>query len=192
MDSFESIVQTIFEHKGYWVKTGFKVELTKEEKRKIGRPSSPRWELDVLAYKGRSNELLVIECKSYLDSTGVKADGLRDVKPNDRYKLFNEETLREIVFARLVAQVAESGSCRTNTSVKLCLAAGRVATDKDREEISDYFKSKGWGFYSDEWIKNELVKLSDSGYQDEVAIVATKLLTKGRKPVARGVSERPS
>ena len=66
MDSFESIVRTIFESKGYWVKTSFKVDLTKEEKRKIGRPSSPRWELDVVAYKGGIKEILVIECNLIL------------------------------------------------------------------------------------------------------------------------------
>ena len=180
MDSFESIVRTIFENKGYWVKTSFKVDLTKEEKLRIGRPTSPRWELDVVAYKGESNEILVIECKSYLDSSGVKANGLKNGKDRDkeRYKLFNERTLRKVVFARLRDQLAESGSCPKNTPVKLCLAAGKVATKKDREELSKHFKLKGWGFYSDEWIKNQLVKLSTSGYENEVAIVTTKLLTK--------------
>lgn len=178
MDSFESIVRTIFENKGYWVKTSFKVSLTKEEKRKIGRPSSPRWELDVVAYKGGSNEILVIECKSYLDSPGVKAEGLKNGKYKERYKLFNEEGLREVVLSRLVTQMAEFGSCQINTPVKLCLAAGRVATKRDREELSEYFKSKGWEFYSDEWIKNEMIKLSKSGYENEVAIVTTKLLTR--------------
>lgn len=52
MDSFESVVSTILERDGYWVKSTFKVGLTKEEKREIGRPSSPRWELDLVAYKG--------------------------------------------------------------------------------------------------------------------------------------------
>ena len=178
MDSFESIVRTIFENKGYWVKTSFKVDLTKEEKLRIGRPTSPRWELDVVAYKGGNNEILVIECKSYLDSGGVRANSLKEGKGKERYKLFNGRTLRRVIFARLIAQLTESGSCPKNTPVKLCLAAGKVATKKDREELSVYFKLKGWGFYSDEWIKNELVKLSTSGYENEVAIVTTKLLTK--------------
>jgi len=178
VDSFESIVKTIFENKGYWVKTSFKVDLTKEEKRKIGRPSSPRWELDVVAYKGGGNELLVIECKSYLDSPGVKAEGLKNGKYRERYKLFNEETLRNVVFARLILQLVESGSCQKSTKVKLCLAAGKVATDKDRVAISEHFKTKGWEFYSDEWMKKELVNLSESGYENEVAMVATKLLTR--------------
>jgi len=40
-------------------------------RREIGRPSSPRWELDIVAYSGRDNLLLVVECKSRLDSQGV-------------------------------------------------------------------------------------------------------------------------
>jgi hypothetical protein len=178
MDSFESIVRTIFERKGYWVKTSFKVDLTKEEKQKIGRPSSPRWELDVVAYKGGSKEILVIECKSYLDSPGVKADGLKNGNWKERYKLFNEETLRDVVFNRLLTQLIESGSCSKDTTVKLCLASGKVASKTDREELSEYFNTNGWIFFSDEWIKNELIKLSNSGYENEVATVTTKILSR--------------
>ncbi len=178
MDSFESIVRTIFENKGYWVKTSFKGDLTKEEKRKIGRPSSPRWELDVVAYRGGSKEILVIECKSYLDSPGVNADGLKNGKYKERYKLFNEKTLRDVVFNRLLTQLVESGACSEDTTVKLCLAAGKVVSEADREELSEHFNANEWNFYSDEWIKNELIKLSNSGYENEVSIVTTKILTR--------------
>ena len=92
---------------------------TKEEKHKIGRPSSPRWELDVVAYKGGSKEILVIECKSYLDSPGVNADGLKNGKYKARYKLFNEDTLRNVVFNRLLTQLVNSGACSADTTVNL-------------------------------------------------------------------------
>ena len=54
MDSSENIVAMLLDREGYWVRTTYKVELTKEEKRKIGRPSSPRWERGVIAYKTTS------------------------------------------------------------------------------------------------------------------------------------------
>lgn len=57
MDAFESLVALLLHRDGYWTTTGFKVELTKEEKRRIGRPSSPRWELDVIGYN--LNKLIV-------------------------------------------------------------------------------------------------------------------------------------
>ena len=45
--------------------------MTKAQKREVGRPSTPRWEIDLVAYKAAKNELLAVECKSFLDSTGV-------------------------------------------------------------------------------------------------------------------------
>lgn len=71
MDAFESLVSMLLRHQGYWTTPSFKVELTKDEKVQIGRPSSPRWELDLIAYEASKNEVGAIECKSLLDSRGV-------------------------------------------------------------------------------------------------------------------------
>jgi hypothetical protein len=81
MDAFEQLVSEILWMGGDWVRTSVKVELTKEEKRLIGRRSSPRWEFDIVAYNGRDNLLRVVECKSYIDSIGV------DCLPHPRYGL---------------------------------------------------------------------------------------------------------
>lgn len=71
MDAFEAVVAMLLRREGYWVIPSFKVDLTKDEKRAIKRHSSPRWEIDLAAYKGATNELIAIECKSFLDSIGV-------------------------------------------------------------------------------------------------------------------------
>ena len=71
MDAFEALISMLLRHEGYWTTPSFKVELTKREKAKIEKVSSPRWEVDLVAYKGSTNEVLAIECKSFLDSTGV-------------------------------------------------------------------------------------------------------------------------
>ena len=42
MDAFEQLAADIFWNEGCWVRTGVKVELTKEEKVHIGRHSAPR------------------------------------------------------------------------------------------------------------------------------------------------------
>jgi hypothetical protein len=47
--AFEQVIAELLWRNGYWVQTSFKVELTKLEKIKIGRPSSPRWEIDIVA-----------------------------------------------------------------------------------------------------------------------------------------------
>ena len=56
---------------GYCVRTSVKLGLTKEERVRIGRPSSARWKLDIVGYSGRDNVLCVVECEGYLDSRGV-------------------------------------------------------------------------------------------------------------------------
>lgn len=178
MDSFETLVGSLLEKDGFWVRTSVKVELTAEEKRKIGRPSSPRWELDLVAYKAKTNELLVVECKSFLDSPGVRARGLDGTDANEakRYKLFNDNVLRKAVLGRLVKQLVSSGSCAFSPSVKLCLAAGKVASEPDRRNIINLFERNGWGFLDDSWVKEKLLAVSNSGYENEVASVVAKIL----------------
>ncbi len=43
MDSFEQVIASILERRGFWTRTSVKVELEREEKHAIGRPSSPRF-----------------------------------------------------------------------------------------------------------------------------------------------------
>lgn len=178
MDSFETLVGSLLEKDGYWVRTSVKVELTAEEKRKIGRPSSPRWELDLVAYKAKSNELLVVECKSFLDSPGVRARGLDGTDANEakRYKLFNDNVLRKTVLGRLIKQLVASGSCASSPAAKLCLAAGKVASETDRDKIKTLFERNGWGFFDDSWLRDKLLAVSNSGYENEVASVVAKIL----------------
>ena len=177
MGAFEILMATLLERKGFWVRSNFKVELTKEEKRRIGRPSSPRWELDLVAYKAATNELRIVECKSYLDSPGVKAasfiTGSSDAK---RYKLFHEKKLRETVLRRLVIQLEASGAITKKSKVTLCLAAAKIRNQKDRDELRNFFSKKGWILWDDERIREAIKELADSGYEDDVAAVVAKLL----------------
>ena len=121
MDAFEQLVSEILWMDGYWVRTSVKVELTKEEKRLIGRHSSPRWELDIVAYNGRENLLRVVECKSYFDSVGVRASAFDGTKPEHAklYKLFTEPQLRQVVLNRLGLQLAQTGACCDTPEIRL-------------------------------------------------------------------------
>ena len=179
MDAFENVIASILERKGYWTQTSFKVELTKGEKRAIGRPSSPRWELDVVAYQGSTNELLVVECKSYLDSYGVSHTAFDGSNPNaaSRYKLFTEKRLRTVVFKRLARQLVAGGFCAPDPSVQLCLAAGKIHGDKAK--LERIFERNGWLLWTPDHIRSELEALSESGYENTVSAVVTKLLLRG-------------
>jgi hypothetical protein len=179
MDAFEQLVAEILWMNGYWVRTSVKVELTKEEKRQIGRPSSPRWELDIVAYSGRDNLLRVVECKSYFDSLGVQAKGF-DAKSDNasRYKLFNDPLLREVVFRRLQLQFYEAGFCPANPSIKLCLACGKI-NERGREAIGRKFSEQGWDLWDERWLREHLRQMSERGYENQVSAVVSKLLLRG-------------
>ncbi len=175
MNAFESLIALLLRRRGYWTRTSFKVELTKPEKRKIGRPSSPRWELDLIAYKGADNEVLAVECKSYLDSSGILfRDG--KLQPAERYKLFSEPQLRRVVLRRVAKQLEISGGCAPNPTVRLCLAVGNVAGGSDRDGLKAHFEAHGWGLFDESWIRRELAATSDAAYENDVAHVVAKLL----------------
>jgi hypothetical protein len=182
MDAFEQVVSEILWMEGYWVRTSVKVALTKGEKKAIGRPSSPRWELDIVAYSGRYNLLRVVECKSYLDSRGV---ALRAFDGSDegfakRFKLFGDKRLRNVVFERLRKQFAESGACRPKPVVKLCLACGRIASVADREKLHKHFAKKGWELWDEKWLQEKLGVMSKRGYENQVSAIVAKLLLRGK------------
>jgi hypothetical protein len=50
VDAFEQVVRDILWLHCYWDRTSVKVNLTRQDKLRIGRASSPRWEIDVVAY----------------------------------------------------------------------------------------------------------------------------------------------
>jgi len=176
MDAFETVVAAILQRLSYWTATGFKVELTKEEKRQVGRHSTPRWELDVVGYSGRQNEVFVVECKSFLDSRGVCCDAFDGTNPDaeKRYKLFSEETLRQVVLDRLRIQLFATGLCPSDARIVLGLAAGKIYGDEDW--LRNHFESRGWRLWTPSFIREQLYGLRDSGYDNSVAAVVAKLL----------------
>jgi hypothetical protein len=121
MDAFEQVVSEILWREGFWVRTSVKVELTPEDKKAIDLPTSPRWELDIVAYRPSDNSLRVVECKSYLDNPGVGAKWLdgANAKAAGRYKLFSKPKLREVVLNRLSAQFSKDGLCRPDPKIRL-------------------------------------------------------------------------
>jgi hypothetical protein len=182
MDAFEQVVSEILWMDGYWVRTSVKADLTKQEKASIGRPSSPRWELDIVGYSGRDNTLRVVECKSYLDSRGValRAFDGSDSKFAERFKLFSDDNLRNVVFGRLRKQLADCGACAPDATVKLCLACGRIATSADREGLHKHFAEKGWDLWDEPWLREKLETMSKRGYENQVSAVVSKLLLRGK------------
>lgn len=177
MDYFEGIIKTLLEHEGYWVRQSFKVNLTKQEKRDIGKHSIPRPEIDILAYKPENDSIIAFEAKSYLDSPGVKVSELEAEYeiPEGRYKLFTCANYREIVFNRLKSDLKEIGMGTNQTSVTLGLAAGNVYQSK-YTDIINIFGAKNWVFWSPEDIRDKVTSLASKGYENEPSIITAKIL----------------
>ena len=139
----------------------------------------------MVAYKGKGNHVLAIECKSYLDSVGVQYAGVSGENKEDakRYKLFNDALLRKVVLQRLGKQLVEIGACPRMPTITLCLAVGKVKSEKDRENLKRLFERKGWDLLDDEWIRGKLTSVADGGYEDNVASVAAKILLRQGKKI---------
>jgi len=179
VDYFEGIIKTILEHEGYWVRQSFKVNLTKQEKKKIGKHSIPRPEIDILAFKPERNRVIAFEAKSFLDSSGVKvSDFEQSYKiPEGGYKLFTCDNYREIVFNRLKLDLIELGMGTSETQVSLGLIAGKVYQSKS-EQIRELLKNRGMEFLSPEEIKQKVLSLAKMGYENDASIITAKILNR--------------
>ncbi|WP_292996207.1 hypothetical protein [Nitrosomonas sp.] len=177
MDHFENIISTLLEAEGYWVRRSFKVNLTKEEKRRIGKHSIPRPEIDLLAFKFPTNEVLALEAKSFLDSSGVNLEQLQEKHevPKGRYKLFTSENYRSIVLSRLLSDLVACGMAYANTKITLGLAAGKIYQNRS-DSIRALMLDNNWFFWSPEDIKQKVTDLAKRGYENDPAIITAKIL----------------
>ena len=177
MDHFENIIRTLLEAEGYWVRQSFKVNLTKEEKRKIGKHSIPSPEIDLLALHFSRNEVLAFEAKSFLDSSGVNLAQLQEEHevPDGKYKLFTSERYRSIVFARLLQDLIACGMANDRTKVTPGLATGKIYQGQS-EPLRKFMTAKNWLLWSPEDIKNKVTSLAERGYENDPAIITAKIL----------------
>jgi hypothetical protein len=175
----------LLKREGYWTATAVKVELTKEQKRAIGVATTPRWELDVVAYRGSTNELLAVECKSFLDSKGVIFRN-GEFDPPKRYKLFSNETTRRVVLAKLADQLVATSACAPNPKVTLCLATGKIASTSERHQMSEHFAKHNWRLLDEDWIYSRLEAAATAGFENDVAHVVAKLIIRRKKCATAG------
>ena len=178
MDAFEAVVGEILHREGYWVQSPYRVGLTKAEKLEIGRPSCPRWELDIVAYKASSNKILMVECKSYLDSYGVRYSGFdgSNSKEASRYKIFNDPTLRRVVQSRMVREMCDAGLATESPDVTLVLVCGKINSENDRARLQAHFNEHGWLLWDRVWLRQRLEMMSLAGYENSAVAVTAKLL----------------
>jgi hypothetical protein len=182
LDAFEEIVADLLKEKGYWTSIGFKVDLPKERKVEFGKYSYPRPEIDILAYKPNRNALFWVECKSFLYYRGVLAKHLMEEDDTGKglYKVFTWPSYRRIVSEELIKQVVKVGLSNPYPSINYCLVTGKIATQNDRELLHEIFNKKGWILWDENWVKEGLENLAMKGYENNVAIIVSKLFARKR------------
>jgi hypothetical protein len=180
MDAFESIVATLLWEEGFWTSIGFKVSLSKEAKKGLGKPSLPRPEIDILGYRASDNHLLWVECKSFMDSRGVKIEDLNgeNKRNGERYKVFTWREYRQQVTEALISQLIIEGRVQKNPTIQYCLVTGKIATGPDREKLHSFFQRNDWILYDEIWVKKKLEQLAKKGYENDIAIQVAKLFLK--------------
>lgn len=168
------------EQKGFWVRGGVNVPLTKEEKVKIGKPSAPRPEIDLIAYSLPENTLYLLEVKSYLDSNGVVINDLLvedQAVQEGRYKLLTSENYRRVVESGLVKDLTALGLLDEKVNVKYGLIAGNVASGEAISELlRNVFQKKGWFYWGPKEVALMLGEFNERGYEDDEVTIAIKVI----------------
>jgi hypothetical protein len=73
------------------------------------------------------------------------------------------------------SQLEERGSCSRSPRVKLCLAAGHIAS-KAHDRLVQMFRDRDWELWDNRRIPERLNEVSKSGYEDDVAALVAKLV----------------
>ena len=177
MNAFEDIIRRFLESEGYWVRQSVKLDITKAQKVQIGTPSMPRPEIDLVAYKASTNELVLVEAKSYLDSYGVYYEAIADSTDAGaaRYKLFTSDIFQKIVTEALVDQYLGCGLIKKKVKVIYGLAAGKIHKGNEKP-IADYFRKNKWILITPEQLRNFVEQCATKGWEDDVVTITAKLL----------------
>lgn len=177
MDAFELIIGQLLEEEKFWIRHCVKINLLPEEKRLIGKHSTPRPEIDIIAFDVRSNTIFLLEVKSYLDSPGVCYEDIvkEQEQQEGRYKILTSKNYGKVLSERLLRDWKEKGVINADTKVNFGLIAGKIYKNKE-SELGEYIKSKGWLFWGPTIIKKKMTALADKDYENNAVTIAAKLL----------------
>ncbi|MBK9543654.1 MAG: hypothetical protein IPO49_15315 [Bacteroidetes bacterium] len=177
MDAFEQIIGQLLVEEKYWVRHSVKIDLTPDEKRSINKPSTPRPEIDIVAYNTTTDTIFLLEAKSYLDSPGVVFEhvAIQQDEQSGRYKLLTAKNYRETLAKRLHKDWCRSGHILKSTRISFGLIAGKVYRNRE-DELNKYFEKRGWLFWGPAEIKSRILRLSENGYENNPVTIAAKIL----------------
>ncbi len=179
MNAFEHIVELYLQEKNYWTRHSVKVELTKADRAKLKLPTTPRAEIDLVAYNPVSDVLVLIEVKSYFDNPGLTIGELNGTDKNNanRCKLLNNKLFQKVVTDRLVEDFLNRKLIKKSTEIKYALAVGKVQ-QKSLTAVKAYLtknKKKKYLYFDPSDIKQTIKNLAEKGWEDNIIIVTAKI-----------------
>jgi hypothetical protein len=177
MDAFEQLIGQLLTEEKYWVQQSVKINLTKEERRLVGKPKMPRAEIDIVALDMAANTIWLLEAKSFLDSSGVVSAHviIEQELQSGRYKLLTSKKYRDVLYGRLREDWLRSGHINAETKISCGLIAGNVYQNKEAH-LSSYFAEKEWFFWGPTIIKEKIRALASKGYENNAVTIASKFL----------------
>lgn len=179
MDAFEQIICQILVEEKYWIRQSVKINLTREEKCAISKPSTPRPEIDIAAYDVNTDTVFLLEVKSFLDSPGVYFNevAIEQDEQSGRYKLLTAKNYRNVLSERLKKDWCQSGHIGKETKISFGLVAGKIYRNQEKE-MQKYFDKKDWLFWGPSIIREKIVKLAEKGYENNPVTIVAKILTR--------------
>jgi len=178
MDSFEILVGKLFEVEGYWLTYNYRINLSREDKKRLGKSTMPRPEIDILAYKPSINQLLIIECKSYLDSTGVSINAFRAVKKMKGPKsirVFSDNVFKTLIVKRLITQMMTDGLLSKVPKVKIGLICGKMKPS-EKGDVEELFRKNDWLLWTPQVVSKKIRALALRGHENHLATYIVKIL----------------
>jgi hypothetical protein len=164
-----------WKREGFWVRSGFTVRLTPEDKAAVGGTWPPR-KINFVAYKAATNELRFVGCGPYLDSRGVRLSSFSKANGPDEYRLFTDGNVRSVVTNRVISQLTEAGALPSQSVCGVLFVASKIRDASDRQSLRRLFEQNGWVLWDDEWLNNVLTDMSKGGHENDVSSAVAKLL----------------
>ncbi|MBK9413564.1 MAG: hypothetical protein IPN61_09115 [Bacteroidetes bacterium] len=179
MDAFEEIIGHLLREDNFWVQHSVKINLNRQDRHAINKPSSPRPEIDIAAFSPSTDTIYLLEVKSFLDSPGVVLEDviIQQEHQTGRYKLLTAENYRNVLKERFLADWRATGHLKPSTKISFGLVAGNVYRNRE-QEMQEYFRRKNWLFWGPTDIRNKLYRLAEKGYENNAVTIVAKILTR--------------
>lgn len=176
MNHFKELCKYLLERENYGVRTNVKVNITKKEKASFGKPTSPRPEIDIVAYRATENALLILKVKSFLNSSGVHIEQVRQKDPKyDGYNILTGMKYQKVVSQRLIYGFIRDGLIKPNPKVQFGLIAGKISKNQFNE-FYELAKERDWFFWGPKELKERVIALQGLAYEDNPFVVTSKVL----------------